>query len=122
MCRRTVQLSAKCVCFCQRHVTSTRPSHDFVSSPPGSLAVDLYPLALHVSLCDAAGRPSGRERLVLTSHHVHVRDMLINLSDSSRLHGLGRGLSVTAMPTTQEVKIVFSTSTYICGKIPHNTE
>ncbi|CAN0324652.1 unnamed protein product, partial [Ectocarpus sp. 8 AP-2014] len=26
------------------------------------LAVDLYPLALHVSMCDPAGRPGGRER------------------------------------------------------------
>lgn len=66
------------------------------------LAVDLYPLALHVSLCDAAGRPGARERLVLTSHHVHVRDMLVEALDSSSLHGLSRGLSLNAVPSMQE--------------------
>lgn len=94
--------------FCQRCFTTTLPCRGFVSSPPGSLAVDLYPLALHVSLCDASGRPNGRERLVLTSHHVHVRDMLMSLSDSSRMHGLSRGLSVTAIPTTHEVGVYLS--------------
>lgn len=67
-----------------------------------SLAVDLYPLALHVSLCDAAGRPGGRERLVLTSHHVHVRDMLLEALDSSSLRGLSRGLSLNAVSSMQE--------------------
>lgn len=69
---------------------------------PSSLAVDLYPLALHVSLCDAAGRPGGRERLVLTSHHVHVRDMLLDALESPGLHGLSRGLSLNAVPFMQE--------------------
>lgn len=69
---------------------------------PASLAVDLYPLALHVSLSDAAGRPGGRERLVLTSHHVHVRDMLLEALDSSSLHGLSRGLSLNAASSMQE--------------------
>lgn len=67
-----------------------------------SLAVDLYPLALHVGVCDAAGRPGGRDRLVLTSHHVHVRDMLLEALDSSSLHGLSRGLSLNAVPSMQE--------------------
>ena len=69
--------------------------------------VDLYPLALHVSVCDAAGRPGGRERLVLTSHHVHVRDMLLEaLDNSNSMHGLSRGLSMpmslAAAPSTQD--------------------
>ena len=72
-----------------------------------SLMVDLYPLALHVSVCDAAGRPGGRERLVLTSHHVHVRDMLLEaLDNSNSMHGLSRGLSMpmslAAAPSTQD--------------------
>lgn len=59
--------------------------------------VDLYPLALHVNSCDLSGRASGRERLVLTSHHVLVRDVMDTLAealDSSRLHGLRRGLTL----------------------------
>lgn len=79
---------------------------------PASLAVDLYPLALHVSLCDAAGRPGGRERLVLTSHHVHVRDMLLEASDSSSLHGLSRALSLNAAASMPEE---VSVDLYLCG-------
>lgn len=67
--------------------------------------VDLYPLALHVNVCDSSGRPGGRERLALTSHHVHVRDMLVELLDSSRLHGLRRGLSVAAPPCAEQVRM-----------------
>jgi len=72
--------------------------------------VDLYPLALHVSVCDAAGRPGVRERLVLTSHHVHVSDMLLEaLDNSNTMHGLSRGLSLGAVPSDEvdEVSVVF---------------
>ncbi|CAM9124714.1 unnamed protein product [Ectocarpus sp. 4 AP-2014] len=72
------------------------------------LAVDLYPLALHVSMCDPAGRPGGRERLVLTSHHVHVRDMLADVLDNSRLQGMSRGLSMTAATSPQEDPVLES--------------
>lgn len=39
---------------------------------------------------------------MLTSHHVHVRDMLVEALDSSSLHGLSRGLSLNAVPSMQE--------------------
>lgn len=100
-------------------VVSPRPFVSFVSpgvcllSVSASLAVDLYPLALHVSMCDPAGRPGGRERLVLTSHHVHVRDMLADVLDSSRLQGMSRGLSMTAATSPQEVGLVFLLSLFV---------
>ena len=57
------------------------------------LVIDLYPLALHVSQCDLSGRPSGRERLVLTSHHVTVNDMLSEVLQISRIQRPFSGLS-----------------------------
>lgn len=87
-------------CHPDRFLCLFRPAYAAVLA---SLAVDLYPLALHVSLCDPAGRPGGRERLVLTSHHVHVRDMLADVLDSSRLQRMSRGLSMTAATSPQEV-------------------
>ncbi|CAN0578058.1 unnamed protein product, partial [Ectocarpus sp. 12 AP-2014] len=47
-------------------------------------------------------------RLVLTSHHVHVRDMLADVLDSSRLQGLSRGLSMTIATSPQEDPVLES--------------
>ena len=69
--------------------------------------VDLYPLALHVSLCDASGRPSGRERLVLTSHHVRAVEMVAEVLDTSRLHGLRPSFAQATSPTTDTVRILY---------------
>lgn len=112
--------------FSNRASPDLPPPVFFCRPPLASLTVDLYPLALHVSLCDASGRPGGRERLVLTSHHVHVRDMLVEALDSSRQHGFSRGLSMGAIPNTQEASVVYlalygnsnlHTAVVLCGRI-----
>lgn len=106
------KLAVVCELWCHpdRFFCLFRPAYAAVSA---SLAVDLYPLALHVSLCDPAGRPGGRERLVLTSHHVHVRDMLADVLDSSRVQRMNQGMSMTAATSPQEVGLVCFSSLFV---------
>lgn len=80
------------VTCCLSHVTCCLLPAACCLLPFGdSLMVDLYPLALHVSLSDLSGRAGGRERLVLTSHHVQIRGMLEELLYN--LDGRARGLA-----------------------------
>lgn len=66
--------------------------------------VDLYPLALHVTLCDNSGRPGGRERLVLTSHHFSVKEMVKEILSTARLQPLRRALTVGGTVNNEQVK------------------
>lgn len=72
-----------------------------------SLTVDLYPLALHVNMCDASGHVGSRERLMLESHYVTVGEMLAHALASPRLKSFQRGMtSVGAPPTPSQVRLI----------------